>query len=46
MHVTVKAMVKRGGIWVVAKEIECKEGEEKEYVKMFFDLGYEKVRVE
>lgn len=44
--VTVKAMVCRNGHWFVEKQVECGEDEAKEYVKMFLDLGFEKVRVD
>lgn len=45
MMVTVSWMVKRGGQWTVQKSVECSEKDAPHYVKMFFDLGAEKVRV-
>lgn len=47
MMVTVTAFRRNGpGDWFPEKIVECGEGEAPTYVKMFFDLGYEKVRVE
>ena len=45
MMVTVSWMVKRNGHWTVERAVECSEKDAPQYVKMFFDLGAEKVRV-
>lgn len=46
MMVTVKAMVRRNDSWFVEKQVECGQNETQKYVKMFLDMGYEKVRVD
>lgn len=46
MMVTVNWMIRRGGGWAVEKSVECSEKDAPQYVKMFFDLGAEKVRVQ
>lgn len=46
MMVTVKAMVRRNDSWFVEKQVECGEDNAPFYVKMFFDMGFEKVRVD
>ena len=46
MMVTVTAMTRNpAGDWFPAKSVECADKEAREYVKMFFDMGYEKVQV-
>jgi hypothetical protein len=46
MMVTVSAFRRNGGgDWFPEKHVECSEDQAREYVKMFFDMGYEKVKV-
>lgn len=47
MMVTVTASKQTpGGQWVGEKIVECSERDAPGYVKMFFDMGYTKVRVQ
>lgn len=46
MMVSVTAYRKNpAGQWCIDKTVECADKDAQEYVKMFFDLGYEKVMV-
>lgn len=45
MMVTVSALYRAGEQWLVKKAVQCAEKDAPIYVKMFFDEGFEKVRV-